>query len=118
MPSDEEWKTLEKAKKCCKPGPPEKRVSWVCMNCGEEHDTKEDEFDLNDYINEDDIPSYKLSANNTSSDDERREIPFVSGLSFQDLLIDQLRLRRLSDHKYNIAINIIGNPIIAPISPT
>lgn len=75
----------------------------------DEYDSKEDEFDLNDYIDEDDIPSYKLSANNTSSDDERREVPFVSGLSFQDLLIDQLRLRQLNDHKYNIAINIIGN---------
>ncbi len=75
----------------------------------EEYDSKEDEFDLADYLDEDDIPSYKLSANNSSRDDEQKDVPFVSGLSFHDFLISQVGLRKLSDKEYDIAINIIGN---------
>jgi RNA polymerase sigma-54 factor len=70
----------------------------------------DDEFDLNDYIaDDDDIPSYKLNANNYSSDDERREIPFISGNSFQDLLYSQLGMRNLSEKQQQIASYIIGN---------
>jgi RNA polymerase sigma-54 factor len=77
----------------------------------EEMDQKDsdDEFDLNDYLDEDEIPSYKLNANNTSADDERREIPFVSGVSFQELMISQLGMHGLDDKKHLIALHIIGN---------
>ena len=75
----------------------------------EEYDKSEEEFDLADYLDEDDIPSYKLSSNNYSSDDERKEVPFVSGTTFHDLLISQLGLRKLSEKEYEIALNIIGN---------
>ncbi|RLD44611.1 MAG: RNA polymerase sigma-54 factor [Bacteroidetes bacterium] len=66
------------------------------------------EFDLNDYL-EDDIPSYKLKTNNYSPDDKHYEIPFVAGVSFHDLLIDQLGIRNLSDEQRKIGIYIIGN---------
>jgi len=70
----------------------------------------EDEFDFEDYISDDDdIPSYKLNANNTSADDERREVPFVSSTTFQDLLISQLGLRDLNESQYQVALHIIGN---------
>lgn len=75
----------------------------------EEYDSKDDEFDIADYMDEDDIPMYKLSANNSSRDDENRDIPFVSGSSFQDIVIAQLGLRKLSEKEYEIALNIIGN---------
>jgi len=75
----------------------------------DEYDSKDDEFDLADYMDDDDTPSYKLSTNNYSSDDERKDIPFVSGLSFHDFLISQLGLRHLNDNKYDIALTIIGN---------
>lgn len=69
----------------------------------------DDEFDLNDYLDDDEIPSYKLSTNNNSSDDERREIPFVSGTTFQELLISQLGMRDLDEDNFQIALHIIGN---------
>ncbi|MBN2172762.1 MAG: RNA polymerase factor sigma-54 [Bacteroidales bacterium] len=74
-------------------------------------DTKnsDDEFDLNDYIDDDEIPYYKLNSNNYSDDDERREIPFVSSTSFQDYLISQLGLRDLNERELMIAGYIIGN---------
>ncbi len=70
---------------------------------------KDSEFDLNDYINEDDVPSYKLQTNNYSSDDEHKEIPFASGISFHELLEQQLQQQYLSDGKYQIGLYVIGN---------
>jgi len=75
----------------------------------EEYDEKDDEFDLNDYINDDDIPSYKLNTNNTNPDEDRKEIPFSSGISFYEMLISQLGLRVLNESEYLIGLNIIGN---------
>jgi len=75
----------------------------------EEYDSKDDEFDLGDYMDDDEIPSYKLNANNQSSGDERREIPYASGLSFQDILLSQLGLRVLTEKQAAIAETIIGN---------
>jgi RNA polymerase sigma-54 factor len=70
---------------------------------------KEDEFDLDDYLNDDDTPYYKLNANNYSPDDKSREIPFSSGLSFHDLLKEQLGIRVLDKTRYEIGMYIIGN---------
>jgi len=75
----------------------------------EEYDSKDDEFDLDDYLSDDDIPAYRTSSNNQSADDERKEIPFASGLSFQDMLLSQLGLRILSEKQNVIAETIIGN---------
>ncbi len=68
-----------------------------------------DEFDLNDYMDDDEIPSYKLHANNYSPDDERKEIPYASGKTFHDNLISQLGLRNLDEKQMVIANTIIGN---------
>jgi len=75
----------------------------------EEYEEKDDEFDLNDYINDDDIPSYKLNDNNTNPDEARKEIPFSSGISFHEMLISQLGLCVLNENEYLIGLNIIGN---------
>jgi len=71
--------------------------------------SKDDEFDFNDYINEDDVPSYKLKTNNYTSDEDHREIPFASGISFHENLINQLRMRDLNDLENQIGTYIIGN---------
>ncbi len=70
---------------------------------------KEDEFDLEDYLNDDDTPYYKLNANNYSPDDKNREIPFSSGISFHDMLKEQLGVRILDKNRYEIGVYIIGN---------
>ena len=61
---------------------------------GDSEEVKEkspdDEFDFDDYIDEGDIPDYKLAVNNQSPDDEQRDMPFASGTSFQEFLISQL----------------------------
>lgn len=73
------------------------------------YDSKEDEFDLEDYLNEDEYGDYRTSSSNRSPDDPTYEIPYAGGQSFQDLLIQQLGLRRLDERSYKIALYIIGN---------
>jgi RNA polymerase sigma-54 factor len=70
----------------------------------------EDEFSFEDYIpDDDDIPAYRMNANNHSADDEHREVPFASGTSFHELLRNQLGMYGLSDKQKQIAEHIIGN---------
>jgi RNA polymerase sigma-54 factor len=76
----------------------------------EEKIEKEEEFDFDDYLDDDDdFPDYKTRVSNRSADDEYREIPFTSGTSFHELLREQLGLRSLSEEKYKIGLYIIGN---------
>ncbi len=73
-------------------------------------DTKtDDEFSLEDYMNEEDIPNYRLSTNNYSKDDKQIDIPYSSGVSFHDSLIEQLGLTNLNEEEELIAEYIIGN---------
>jgi RNA polymerase sigma-54 factor len=75
----------------------------------EEGAPENDDFTLEDYMEEDEIPEYRLVANNKSRDDEVYEMPVVSGTSFQEFLISQLGLHNVTDKQYVIAITLIGN---------
>lgn len=75
----------------------------------EADENQRDDFALSDYIDDDEGVSYKLKINNTSPDDERKEIPFSVGLSFQDMLVTQLGMKKLDNHQYQIADYLIGN---------
>ncbi len=73
-------------------------------------DEKNDDFDVEDYYKgEDEIPEYKLQVNNNSRDDEHREIPFSVGISFHELLKQQLGMQHLDERKKRIGEYIIGN---------
>jgi RNA polymerase sigma-54 factor len=69
----------------------------------------DDEFSFEDYVDEDEIPEYRLVAHNSSPDDVTRETPIVSGISFQDYLIGQIGMNKFTDKQYIIAATIIGN---------
>ncbi|GAB7089105.1 RNA polymerase factor sigma-54 [Marinifilum fragile] len=74
-----------------------------------DRDADKEEFTLEDYMNEEDIPSYKLSAQNYSKDDKHEEIPFSGGTTFHELLISQLGLRILEPEKAALTEYLIGN---------
>jgi RNA polymerase sigma-54 factor len=75
-----------------------------------EKDKDQDEFTLDDYIEEDEIPEYRLQTNNYSKDDEKRsEIPFSGGSSFHEHLESQLGLRDLTEKQKILGEYIIGN---------
>ncbi len=74
-----------------------------------EQEIERDELSIDEYINNEDIPAYKLQSRNFSKDDKHEDIPFSNGASFHEHLISQLGLRILTDRQRNIAEYIIGN---------
>jgi RNA polymerase sigma-54 factor len=76
----------------------------------EDSDSDKEEFTIDDYIEEDEIPDYRLQSNNYSKDEEKRgEIPFSVGFSFHEHLESQLGLRELTDKQKILGEYIIGN---------
>jgi RNA polymerase sigma-54 factor len=76
----------------------------------EEKDKDQEEFTLDDYIEEDDIPEYRLQTKNYSKDDDKRtEIPFSVGFSFHEHLESQLGLRDLTEKQKTLGEYILGN---------
>ncbi len=74
-----------------------------------EIDNEQDEFSLSDYLNDEDIPSYKLNLRNTSAEDKKTEIPFSVGDTFHDHLEAQLGLRHLTEKQEVLGKYVLGN---------
>jgi len=69
----------------------------------------ETDINVDDYLSDDEVPSYKLSANNYSADDEDRQIPYASGTSFNQYLTQQLNTYRLDEEEVEIAKFLVGS---------
>ncbi len=79
-------------------------------NQEEEYDAKDDdEFSLEDYLPDDELPNYKLSSNNYSADDKVVDIPYSVGLSFSEHIQQQLGLSSLNERQLMLAQYIVGN---------
>ncbi len=74
-----------------------------------EYDSSDDEFELDDYISDDETPEYMLHSNNNSPDHESYDIPYSTGMSFHEMLEQQLGFRKLDENKHKIGLYIIGN---------
>ncbi len=72
-------------------------------------DTIETEINIDDYLSDDEIPSYKLQSNNYNSDEEDNRIPYSAGISFNQFLLSQLNTFKLSDQETQIAEFLVGN---------
>lgn len=73
----------------------------------EEGDTSYDS--LSDYLNEDDIPDYKLQENNRSRDEQPEEIPISASTSFYETLKEQLGEQELTERQRELAEYLIGS---------
>ncbi len=69
----------------------------------------EAEIDVDEYLSDDEIPSYRLQANNYSADDEEKHVPYASGTSFTQYLKTQLSTLRLDDSEKEIAEFLVGS---------
>lgn len=78
---------------------------------GEQEDAlQNDDFDLNDYISDDDdVLDYRMHTNNYSPDDKQDDIPFSVGQSFQEQMLSQLGLLNINQEQQKIAAYVIGN---------
>ncbi|HAS19861.1 MAG TPA: RNA polymerase sigma-54 factor [Flavobacteriaceae bacterium] len=68
-----------------------------------------DEIDIDQYLSDDEIPSYKLYSNNYSSDDEDRTVPLSGGISFHQYLHQQMGNLILNEDEMQIAEFLIGS---------
>jgi RNA polymerase sigma-54 factor len=68
-----------------------------------------EDINVDDYLSDDEIPDYRLHANNYSSDQDDKSIPYASGSSFTQQLTDQLNTYRLEEQEYLIAQFLIGS---------
>ena len=69
----------------------------------------ETDINVDDYLSDDEVPSYKLSANNYSADDEERQMPYAAGTSFTQHLMQQLSTYRLDEEEKQIAEFLVGS---------
>lgn len=69
----------------------------------------EADINIDEYLSDDETPSYKLSTNNYSADDEEKSIPYASGTSFHQHLINQLNTYRLNEEERGIAEFLVGS---------
>lgn len=68
-----------------------------------------DDINIDDYLSDDDIPEYKLQANNYSADDEEKQIPYAAGTSFTEYLHNQLSTVYLDSEEEEIAYFLVGS---------
>lgn len=66
------------------------------------------EINVDEYLSDDEVPRYRLVANNTSPDQEDKTIPVAMGVSSTEILEKQLALRSFDDHAYQIGLYLIG----------
>ena len=74
-----------------------------------EENANEDEINVEDYLSDDDIPDYKLKSNNHSADDEEKNMPFISGVSFNQFLKNQLQTFSFEKTDSEIANFLVGS---------
>ena len=68
-----------------------------------------DDINIDDYLSDDEIPDYRTKANNYSSDDEEKNVPYAAGVSFNQFLLNQLNTVYLSDEEWGIAEFLVGS---------
>jgi RNA polymerase sigma-54 factor len=90
-------------------GPDDFEDNYQEADDGPDNTPESDEFSVEDYLQDDEIPSYKLNAGNFSKDDKYEEIPFSVGSSFSESLETQLGLRKLSEREEMLAKYLLGN---------
>ena len=73
----------------------------------EEEFSKDENIDVEDYINDDEIPDYRLNTYNSSATEENA-IPYASGVSFNQVILNQIYTERLSDFEMKIAEFLVG----------
>ena len=75
------------------------------------HPQEEDEgtISVDEYIREDDTPSYKSRINNFSKDEKQRPINITEGRSMQEYLIEQLSFRELSAEERSVVEFLVGS---------
>ena len=76
---------------------------------GDNESIAAEDINVDEYLSDDEIPDYRMQANNYSIDDEDKSIPYASGTSFTQHLLNQLNTFRLDDDEEQIASFLVGS---------
>ncbi|RCS27801.1 RNA polymerase sigma-54 factor [Polaribacter sp. WD7] len=68
-----------------------------------------EDINIDEYLSDDEIPSYKTQANNYSSDDDEKNMPYAAGTSFHQSLKNQLNTYSFDDEGKAIAEFLVGS---------
>jgi RNA polymerase sigma-54 factor len=68
-----------------------------------------DDINIDEYLSDDEYPSYKTQANNYSADDEDKQVPYAAGTSFHQSLKNQLSTFRIDEEERAIAEFLVGS---------
>ncbi len=68
-----------------------------------------DDINVDEYLSDDETPDYKLHSSNYSADDEDKDMPIASQMSFHQDLLHQLNTFILSDTEKEIAEFLVGS---------
>jgi RNA polymerase sigma-54 factor len=69
----------------------------------------ETEIDVDEYLSDDEVPNYRLQANNYSPDDDEKSVPYAAGTSFTQYLTTQLSTLRFDETEEQIAAFLVGS---------
>ncbi len=76
----------------------------------EEQNDTPDEFNIDDYLQDDDQDDgYKMMSDNDSDDEDKKEMPMAVSSSFHEMLQVQLSLCVMGDHEFMVAQHILGS---------
>ncbi len=67
------------------------------------------QLSMEEYLREDDTPSYKSRINNYSKDDKQRPVYMTGGRSLQEFLTEQLGYKSLDEREMAIATYLVGS---------
>ena len=76
---------------------------------GDSETINAEDINVDDYLSDDEMPDYRTQANNYSADDDEKSIPYASGTSFTQHLINQLNTFRLDEEENQIAEFLVGS---------
>lgn len=75
----------------------------------EDIEKEQQNVSVEEYIKEDDIPSYKYNINNYSKDEQQRPVFITGGISFWEYLIEQLNFKDLNNQTLTLAMYLVGS---------
>ena len=75
----------------------------------EDEEQPPQQISFDEYLREDDTPSYKSRINNFSKDDKQRPVYLTEGRSLQEYLVEQLGYRNLPERDMRLTVYLIGS---------
>ncbi|MEL7268018.1 MAG: RNA polymerase factor sigma-54 [Bacteroidota bacterium] len=76
---------------------------------GEGETITAEDINIDDYLSDDEVPDYRTQTSNYSADDDEKSIPYASGISFNQYLLNQLNTVNLNDDEWTIAEFLVGS---------